>query len=320
MQKFALLFFILLANVSQAAEPVNIVLFPEEKDKPNITVHLPDTDAATGAAVIVCPGGGYGKLTMASEGHDTAKWFAGHGVAGITLQYRLPNRPYNDHSAPLADAHAAIRTVRENAEKWKIDPQRVGILGFSAGGHLASTAATHFDDTTRPDFAVLIYPVISMGRFGHGGSRRNLLGPNPPQELIDHYSNEKQVTAKTPQTFLAHADDDRGVVPENSIEFYLALRKARVPAELHIYERGGHGMRYGRGYGIGAKPNGPASTWPDRCIAWMKARKIIGGDRKKIDRLGAFHALLKTRTVGLKNAVCDGATRSHQTTSGPPRP
>ncbi|MCH8924000.1 MAG: alpha/beta hydrolase [Planctomycetes bacterium] len=276
MQRLTPLLLLLCCAASSAAAPINIVLFADEKDQPNITVHLPDAKVATGAAVIVCPGGGYGKLTMDSEGHDTAKWFARHGVAGITLQYRLPSKPYNDHKAPLADAHAAIRTVRKNAKAWGIDPQRVGILGFSAGGHLASTAATHFDETTRPDFAVLIYPAISLGKFGHGGVRRNLLGAKPTAELIAYYSNEKQVTDKTPPTFLAHANDDRSVAPENSVQFYLALRKARVPAELHIYQRGGHGMHYGKGYGIGNKPNGPAATWPDRCIAWMRARRLLG--------------------------------------------
>jgi len=275
MHKMLPLLILLVSSAASAAEPINLVLFPEEKDKPNITVHRAEANVATGAAVVVCPGGGYGKLTMGSEGHDTAKWFAKRGVTGITLQYRLPSKSHNDHKAPLADAHAAIRAVRKNAKAWSIDPQRVGILGFSAGGHLASTAATHFDEETRPDFAVLIYPAISLGKYGHGGVRHNLLGRTPSKELLEFYSNEKHVTDKTPQTFLAHSSDDGAVVPENSVLFYQALRKARVSAELHLYEKGRHGMRYGRGYGIGSKFNGPASTWPERCMEWMKARKLL---------------------------------------------
>ena len=252
-----------------------IVLFPEAVDKPSITPHLPEAARRTGAAVIVCPGGGYGGLTMDSEGHDTARWLAEHGVAGIVLKYRLPSKPQNSHKSPLEDAQAAIRTVRKHAVAWGIDPRRVGMLGYSAGGHLAATAGTHFDAEIRPDFMLLIYPVISMGEFGHGGSRQNLLGPHPDPGLVKFYSNEQQVTSRTPPTFLAHASDDSGVSPRNSVEFYLALLEAGVPAELHVYERGGHGLKGGAGWGIGGPSRTISGTWPQRALEWMRQRGLL---------------------------------------------
>jgi acetyl esterase/lipase len=259
-------------EVQAAAE---IVLFPDAKDKPSIFVYLPEASKRTGAALVICPGGGYGNLSIGCEGHDTARWFAAQGIAGIVLKYRLPNRPYNAHGDPLEDAHAAIRTVRKQAGHWGIDPRRVGILGFSAGGHLASTAATHFDADTRPDFALLIYPVITMGEYTHGGSRRNLLGPNPDPALVKFYSNELHVTAQTPPTFLAHASDDRGVSARNSVDFYVALLKAGVPAELHVYERGDHGLKGGAGWGIGGPSRSISSTWPQRALEWMRQRGLL---------------------------------------------
>ena len=251
-----------------------IVLDPALADKPTITVHLPEAAQRTGAAIIVCPGGGYGGLSMGSEGHDTAAWFAQRGVAGIVLKYRLPGKPGNDHTMPLSDAHSAIRSVRQHAAEWGIDPHRVGILGYSAGGHLASTAGTHFDEDTRPDFMLLIYPVISMGEFGHGGSRTNLLGAHPDPELVKLYSNELQVTKATPPAFLAHSNDD-GVSVLNSVNFYLALQRAGVPAELHVYASGGHGMKGGAGWGIGGATKDIASSWPDRAIDWMRQRGLL---------------------------------------------
>jgi acetyl esterase/lipase len=252
-----------------------IVLFPDAPDKPSITVHLPEPARRTGTAVIVCPGGGYGGLTMGSEGHDTARWFAAQGVAGIVLKYRLPNKPQNSHKAPLEDAQAAIREVRGHAAQWGIDPRRVGILGYSAGGHLASTAGTHFDAQTRPDFMLLIYPVITMGEFTHGGSRQNLLGGKPDPALVKFYSNEQQVTSRTPPTFLAHASDDGGVSARNSVDFYIALLKAGVPAELHVYERGGHGLKGGAGWGIGGESRTISGTWPQRALEWMRQRRLL---------------------------------------------
>jgi acetyl esterase/lipase len=249
-----------------------------EADVPKITVYLPAADRATGAAVVVCPGGGYGGLAISYEGHDVARWLNTLGVAGIVLKYRVA--PYR-HPAPLLDAQRALRYTRAHAKEWGIDPKRVGILGFSAGGHLASTAATQFDtgkdkgtdpldkESCRPDFAVLVYPVITLtGPFAHGGSRDNLLGKGADPQLIDSLCSQKRVTAQTPPTFLVHTTEDKAVPPENSILFYEALRRAKVPAEMHIYEKGRHGL------GLGPKDMA-FSSWPDRCAAWLKARKIL---------------------------------------------
>jgi acetyl esterase/lipase len=253
----------------------------EEKDKPAVTVFLPSADKANGAAVIVCPGGGYGFLADDYEGRDPARWLNSLGVAAFVLKYRTAPRYH--HPAPLQDAQRALRTVRARAREWHVDPHRIGIWGFSAGGHLASTAGTHFDDgkpdaadriervSCRPDFLILCYPVITLeGPYAHGGSRHNLLGKSGEADarLVESLSNEKQVTAQTPPTFLFHTDADAGVVPENSVLFYLALRKAKVPAELHIYEKGKHG--------VGLAPKDPIlSSWPERLASWLTARGLL---------------------------------------------
>jgi acetyl esterase/lipase len=248
----------------------------EEADKPSLTVFQPPADRATGATVVICPGGGYGHLAVGHEGQDVGRWLNSIGVTGFMLKYRLA--PRYRHPAPLQDAQRAIRTVRARAKEWNVDPKRIGIWGFSAGGHLASTAGTHFDDGKaeandpieragcRPDFLILAYPVITLEPpYAHLGSRNNLLGKKADLKLVESLSNEKMVTARTPPTFLMHTNSDAGVVPENSVLFYLALRKAKVPAELHIYEKGPHG--------VGLAPRDPIlSTWPDRLAAWLKAR------------------------------------------------
>jgi len=249
--------------------------------KPTLTIHLPNDRMASGAAVIVCPGGGYQRCVIGKEGADAARWLSSIGVAGIVLKYRLP-RPDGHvygHKVPLMDLQRAIRTVRARAGEWKLKTDQIGVMGFSAGGHLASTAGTHYDtgdpkaedpvekQSCRPDFMALIYPVISMsGAVGHGGSRKNLLGDKPDPKLVKLYSNELQVTGETPPTFLVTTSDDP-VKAENSINFFLAMRKSKAPVELHIYEQGGHG------YGLRRSGNA-VSTWPDRCMDWMKARKI----------------------------------------------
>ncbi len=251
-------------------------------DKPSLTVYLPPKAKTTGAAVVICPGGGYGHLAMDHEGHQIARWLNSFGVAGFIVKYRHRNSGAGyGHPAPLTDAQRAISTVRNRAGEFNVDPKRIGILGFSAGGHLASSAATHFHtgrtDTAdkidrvscRPDFAVLIYPVISFTEwFTHKGSMRNLLGKEPDAELAKKFSNELQVTPETPPTFLVHTYGDTGVPAENSIYFYLALRKAKVPAEMHIYEKGRHG------FGLGASV-GPVSSWPRRCEEWMRDRGLL---------------------------------------------
>lgn len=251
-----------------------------ENDKPALTISLPPAEKSTGAAVVICPGGGYGGLAIGYEGHDIGKWLNDHGVAAFVLKYRHRGTGYG-HPAPLDDAQRAIRTVRARAAEFGVDPKKIGILGFSAGGHLASSAGTHFDAgksaaedpiervSCRPDFLILCYPVISFtAPTTHAGSRKNLLGDQPDPKLVEYYSSELQVTPETPPTFLWHTDADTGVPPENSVLFYLALRKAKVPADLHIYEQGRHGL------GLAAGAVG-AERWPEQCLAWMRGRGLL---------------------------------------------
>jgi acetyl esterase/lipase len=204
---------------------------------------------------------------MDKEGSHIAAWLNEHGVAGFVLKYRLGPRYH--HPAPLDDAQRALRYVREHADEFRIKPDRVGIWGFSAGGHLASTAGTHFTAGTRPDFLILAYPVITFEPpYAHQGSRKNLLGAEPDPKLVHNLSNETQVTAETPPTFLFHTNGDKGVPAENSVMFYLALRQAKVPAEIHIYQNGGHGL--------GLAKNDPIlTTWKERLADWLKTRELI---------------------------------------------
>lgn len=249
------------------------------EDCPSVSIFRPDEDKANGAAIVICPGGGYGHLADVKEGSDVAVWLNSLGVTGIVLKYRLS--PRYRHPAPLLDAQRAIRLARSHAADWKLDPQRIGILGFSAGGHLASTAGTHFDQgdpdaadpidklSCRPDLMVLCYPVISLtSPYTHVGSRNNLLGANADPKLLEMLSNEKHVTRETPPTFLFHTSGDMGVPAENSLMFYMALRVRGVPAELHIYEQGKHG--------VGLAPKDPVlSSWPRRCSQWMEVRGFL---------------------------------------------
>jgi len=240
--------------------------------QPTLEVYLPPAGSATGAAVVICPGGGYHILAIDKEGRAVARWLNSLGVAGIVLKNRLYDY---GHPAPLMDAQQALATVRRAAEAWGIDTGRIGIMGFSAGGHLAATAGTHFDDPViegeiglRPDFMILIYPVISMqDGITHLGSRRNLLGEDPLPELVHLMSNETQVTSETPPTFIAHANDDATVPVENALRFYMALRREGVPAAMHIFEEGGHG------FGLGVQ--GAVTAWPDLCAAWLKERGLL---------------------------------------------
>ena len=249
----------------------------ESADKPTLTVHLAKGRGATGCGVIVCPGGGYFMLADNHEGKQIAAWLNSFGVSAFVLRYR--HAPRYHHPAPLQDAQRAIRLVRSRAKKWRVDPNRIGIIGFSAGGHLASSTGTHFDkgnpeakdpvdkESCRPDFMILGYPVISFTEpFTHVGSRNNFVGGNPA--LAELFSNEKQVTAQTPPTFLLHTSEDRVVPPQNSIVFYMALLKAGVPAELHIYEKGPHGV------GLAKKRPG-ISGWPASCQAWLGERGFL---------------------------------------------
>jgi acetyl esterase/lipase len=274
------------ATFAQTSAPRTELLWPsgapgavgsEDRDKPTLTI-WPAAEPR-GAAVVVCPGGGYGHLAFDHEGKQIAAWLNSLGISAFVLQYRLG--PRYRHPAPLQDAQRALRWVRMHADEFGARHDRVGIWGFSAGGHLAATAATHFEArnpdsadpleqfSTRPDFAILSYPVISFTtEYTHKGSLRNLLGDTPDPQLVESLSTERQVTPQTPPTFLFHTNADQGVPPENSALFYLALRKAGVPAELHIYEQGRHG--------VGLAPTDAVlSSWSARLADWLRIRGLI---------------------------------------------
>jgi acetyl esterase/lipase len=245
---------------------------------PDITVYLPTKIFATGQAVVICPGGGYVRLAYDKEGLDIAKWLNSKGIAAIVLKYRLPISSNNivGYKSPLLDVKRAMRIVRYYASNWNIEKNKIGVMGFSAGGHLASTLGTHFDYgnpnaideidrmSSRPDFMILCYPVITFTKpFMHRGSRDALLGKNPDSSLVNLYSNELQIKEDTPPTFIVHADDDGTVPVENSLVFYEALRQKKIPAEIHIYPEGGHGF----GLALG---RGHLESWTDRCIDWLR--------------------------------------------------
>ena len=266
----------------------------EPKDIPTLTVYLPEksgeantssNSAATpNAAMVICPGGGYQHLAD-HEGRTYAQWLNDHGIAAFVLKYRLG--PDYHHPAMLQDAARALRTVRARAGEWNVDPHRIGIMGSSAGGHLASTLLTHFDagdansadvierQSSRPDLGILCYPVITMGKFTHAGSKRNLLGTNAPAALVENLSNERQVTSNTPPTFIWHTDEDKTVPVENSLQFAEALRRAGVPFDLHIYQKGNHGL------GLGIREYTPENIfkmlpWTADCIYWLKEQGWLG--------------------------------------------
>lgn len=247
---------------------------------PEIQIFLPDKIMANGTAVLICPGGGYSRLAIDHEGWDVAKWLNSFGVTGIVLKYRLPSDIIMEDKSigPLQDVQEAIRTIRRNAKEWNILPNKIGVMGFSAGGHLAATASTMYNEkvysptdtiSARPDFSILIYGVLSMQNITHAGSRKCLLGENPSQELIDKFSNELLVNKQTPPAFIVHSQDDKSVPIENSIRYYQALIKNNVLGELHIYEKGGHG------YGLATDRKTTESTWPDACIKWLKQKGFL---------------------------------------------
>jgi len=253
-----------------------------DEDQPKLTIYIPKAApgkaAMTKTAVVVCPGGAYAMLAMDHEGRQVAQWLNNLGVAAFVLQYRLGTRYH--HPAQLMDAARALRYVRAHANEFHVASDRIGIWGFSAGGHLASTAGTHFDGgdvnaadpvdrvSSRPDFMILAYPVIDPLGPAAVFSFQQLLGEHPDPKLVASLSNDQQVTPQTPPTFLVHADDDAGVLPENSVNFYLALRKEHVPAEMHIYQFGGHGF--------GLAPLDPVlSSWTARLADWMRGRNLL---------------------------------------------
>ncbi|MEO8886570.1 MAG: alpha/beta hydrolase [Mucilaginibacter sp.] len=293
--KLLVIALLLLPFVTQAQEWVNIYPGAVPNTKPNklteetalpangmfravltpqIEVFLPEKDKATGAAVVIIPGGSYKVIVFNGEGVRTAKEFAKNGIAAFVLKYRLPEDSImvNKTIGPLQDAQQAVKYVRENAVKYGVDVNRVGVVGFSAGGHLASTIGTHYQKAVidnpnntnlRPDFLVLVYPVISMqDNLTHADSRKNLLGKSPSKEIIDLYSNELQVDSKTPPTFLAHATDDKTVDVDNSVQFYEHLRHANVPTEMHLFQKGGHGF--------GGQP---IEMWMTPLLKWMQNNK-----------------------------------------------
>lgn len=227
---------------------------------PDITVYR--AEHPNGMAVIMCPGGGYARLAMNHEGHDMAPWFNTQGITYVVLKYRMPN---GHNEVPFSDVEQAIRLVRQHAAEWNINPAKVGIMGASAGGHLASTLATHYTSKeTRPDFQILLYPVITMdANFTHAGSRENLITKNPSADLIAKYSNELQVNAQTPQAFIALSSDDKAVLPQNSINYYLALLKHNVPVTMHIYPTGGHGWGFRDNFTY-------KRQWTDELEKWLR--------------------------------------------------
>ena len=255
----------------------NGILRISKVQEPTIEVYLPTQQNANGKAMLIFPGGGYGILAYDWEGTDVAKFLNSKGIAGIVVKYRLPSdvSQTKKYNVPLIDAQRAMRLVRSKSKDWNIDANKIGIIGFSAGGHLASTLGTHFDEkvyepvdvvdteSARPDFMVLGYPVITMDIATHGGSKRNLLGENPSKEMMDRFSNEKQVTTDTPPTFLFHATDDDGVPVENSILFYKALKDKDVSASMHLFPTGGHGFSF-------ALKNPYLSTWTDLLYGWTE--------------------------------------------------
>ena len=245
---------------------------------PAMVVYQPEKGKANGTAVIICPGGGYGILAIDHEGFDVAKRFNEYGVTAFVLKYRLPSDAImvDKSFGPLMDAEQAMYLVRKDAAKWGVDPAKIGIMGFSAGGHLASTLTVHYNDvkienkekiSLRPDFSILIYPVVTFGKFTHGGSMANLLGPNPTDAQKEYFSNEKHVTPETPITFLVHANDDGAVPVQNSLDFDAALVQNKVKAEMHIYQGGGHG------FGLNNKTT--SDDWFQRLENWMKANKLL---------------------------------------------
>lgn len=255
------------------------VVFATKVSVPSLTVYLPDKAIANGTAVVICPGGGYSGIAMEYEGTEVAKWLNSLGVAGIVLKYRLPSDEImkDKSNGPLQDVQETMRLVRRNSKAWGFNPSRIGVIGFSAGGHLASSVSTHYNvkvynsDSTsaRPDFSILIYPVISMREgITHMGSRENLLGTNPEEKLISWFSNDEQVTHDTPPAILIQSLDDNDVPIQNSIRYLLALQKNNVKGELHIYETGGHG------YSI-SKATGTCVSWTKVCEIWLKINGFL---------------------------------------------
>lgn len=276
---FMLSFLISMFKLSAQQEAFNMDLWPnglpnsngidqsqpyddsKQNFKPSIRVFLPDADKATGLAVVCCPGGGYSHLAMDHEGYEWASFFNERGIALIVLKYRMPHA---NPDVPISDAKEALKVVRENAQKWNIDPQKVGIMGSSAGGHLASTVSTHSDMLTAPAFQILFYPVVTFDyKYTHQGSRHNLIGKNAAQELVTLYSNEKQASNQTPPAIMLLSDDDTVVPSPNSVNYYLALKQHGIKATMHIYPSGGHGWGIRKNFKYHKEMLADLSAWLD---------------------------------------------------------
>lgn len=244
---------------------------------PSLTVYVPKNP--NGTAVIICPGGGYEYLSIQKEGYKTAEWFNAIGITAFVLKYRLPNDIIMENKAigPLQDAQESVRYIRRNASRWNVDPGKIGVLGYSAGGHLAATLSTKFNEkvyensddvSARPDFSLLIYPVISMtSHTTHKGSKNKLLGKDASAALVDQFSTEKLITPETPPAFLAHAVDDKAVIVENSLLYFVRLRESGINAELHMYQSGGHGFGLGK--------DGTSKSWTEDCKNWLQANQFL---------------------------------------------
>ena len=272
MRKFFMIGALMVSSILSAQNPIQVKLADEKTvdEKPMIkgwingdeyseaTLTIYPAKNPNGQAIVACPGGGYAGIAVTHEGHDMAAWFNTQGITYAVLHYRMP---YGKHEIPLSDAHQAIRYMRKHADQWGI--KQLGIMGSSAGGHLASTAATHFTEETRPDFQILFYPVVTMSDYTHQGSKDNLLGKNPSEELVKLYSNELQVNENTPPAFIMHSSDDTVVPVLNSINYYLAMCKHGVPASMHFYPVGGHGWGYNETFPY-------KSQWKAEMEKWLR--------------------------------------------------
>ena len=288
-QKFSTIFILLLLFLAGSRVVAQNAPKPFDIEQPSLRVFLPAPELATGRAVVACPGGGYSHLAFEHEGCDWAPYFNKQGIALIVLKYRMPN---GDRTLPISDAEAAMKLVRDSADVWNLNPNDIGIMGSSAGGHLASTIATHAKPELRPNFQILFYPVITMDKsYTHRGSHDNLLGKDASAELELEYSNEKQVTKDTPRAFIVYSDDDKVVPPANGVNYYLALNKNNVPSVLHIYPSGGHGWGIREGFLY-------KNEMLDELTSWLRSFKVPHKDAIRVACIGnsiTYGARIKNR-------------------------
>lgn len=288
-QKFSTIFFLLLLLLAGSRVVAQNAPKPFDIEQPSLRVFLPAPELATGRAVVACPGGGYSHLAVNHEGYDWAPYFNKQGIALIVLKYRMPK---GDRTLPISDAEAAMKIVRDSADVWNLNPNDIGIMGSSAGGHLASTVATHAKPELRPNFQILFYPVITMDKsYTHMGSRNNLLGKDASAELETEYSNEKQVTKDTPRAFIVYSDDDKAVPPANGVNYYLALNKHKVPAVLHIYPSGEHGWGIRESFLY-------KNEMLDELTSWLRSFKVPHKDAIRVACIGnsiTYGARIKNR-------------------------